>query len=200
MTDHANEIMRRAREAQDEGQGVVARPPRNTFVPATVRHDLPAAVHETTLDVPMSAQAAVVVRTSAVDRAKGFAIGLRELGFVLGALAVIVGVVGWRIPLVSLTTLTIFGVTYALAWAGGWFWSQLISPEGVMLFEAKRKWDEVRDARRERWGYWAQAHGFDPHAQRRTLLDSLLHPAVLTVGILCATALLLLGLYLTFGW
>jgi hypothetical protein len=199
MTSHAHEIMRRAKEAQDEGQGVVARR-ASTFVAPTVRHDLPTAIHQTELDVPMSAQAVVAVRTSAVDRAKGFAIGLRELGLVLGVLAVIVGVVGWKIPVFSLTTLTIFGVVYTLAWAGGWFWSQLISPEGVMLFESKRKWDEVRDARRERWGYWAQAHGFDPYIHRRALMDSLLHPAVLVVGILCATALMLLGLYLTFGW
>jgi hypothetical protein len=171
--NHAHEIMRRAKEAQDSGEGVVARR-ASTFVAPTVRHDLPTAIHQTELDVPLSAQAVVAVHTSAVDRAKGFAIGLRELGLVLGGLAVIVGVVGWRIPFFSLTTLTIFGVVYALAWAGGWFWSQLISPEGVMLFEAHAKWKEVGQARKERWAYWAQAHGFNPYVQRRTLVDSLL--------------------------
>jgi hypothetical protein len=198
-SDHGYEIMRRAKEGIDSGEGVVARR-ASTFVAPIPRHDLPTSVHETTLDVPMNAQAAVVMRTSAVDRAKGFAIGLRELGLVLGGLAVIVAVVGWRIPFFSLTTLTIFGVVYALAWAGGWFWSQLISPEGVMLFESKRKWDEVRDARRERWGYWAQAHGFNPYVQRRTLMDAILHPVVLVVAILGTTAVMLMGLYLTMGW
>lgn len=200
MTDHAHEIMRLAKESEEEGGRVVARRQGiTTFVAGERKPDLPQAIHTMTLDVAPNAQAGIVEHTSAVDRAKGFALGARELGLVLGALAVIVAVVGLEYPLISGVTLLTFGLVYAACWVVGYIWSQLVSPAGALLFESKRKWDHLDEARRERWYYWAVANGLKPYNPSPHLMKVLLHPLVLIVLIICTTALLITGLVLTFG-
>src|SRR5687768_11437148 len=76
-------------------QGEVLPPAR----PAT-----PPASNEsiTRFDVPPSATSNVEVRTSAVDRARGFVIATRELGIVFGVTAMAVAWLFAGVPLLSL--------------------------------------------------------------------------------------------------
>lgn len=116
----------------------------NNFVPALpVKMDTPApnTKLETNLEVPMSATQHVELRTSGVDRAKGYLLSTLPLCGAFGVAVVAVAVVGAGVPLMSLVTLAIFWLSFVAAWLLGYCYTLHVSPEGVSLYEARRKWD-----------------------------------------------------------
>lgn len=106
------------------------------------------------LNVPLSAQHNIEMRTSAVDRSKGFLIATVPLfaGFALGA--VLVSVFFFGTPFLSLTALVIFWLTFVATWLLAYLYTLAVSAEGIALFEAKRKWGVIEREQQERWDYY----------------------------------------------
>lgn len=92
------------------------------------------------VNVPQQAVMAVDMRTTAVDRARGFSIETHQLSLVTGLLAVLVAVVGFGHPFLALGTLWTFGIWYTLVWLGAWLFHRVISPEGLSFYNAVQMW------------------------------------------------------------
>lgn len=183
-----------SRDKQREMGLLATRYPEN-FVPVDRRApNLPPAVHNVTLDINPHAQQAVVTHTSAVDRAKGHALSTSILGAVLGVL-VVLGLWALRgYPFLSFWLLVAFWVTFAVVWAGSWFWTQLLSAEGVSFFEAHRKWRVIEREQEERWEAYHRQAGALPTLDDPRLQHDLRFAIVvgLAVGLPIAVAILIL--------
>lgn len=140
---------------QQEQMGLL-RSQQNNFVPAVQsRSQLPPQTGQSwQMDVTPSAQQQVIVRTSAVDRAKGYTITLIPLSAALAVLAVIVRVTLLSHPLLTLGTLFVFWLIFVLAWLVGWVVTLVMTPEFVSLYEAKRKWNVIEREQENRWAYY----------------------------------------------
>jgi hypothetical protein len=99
------------------------------------------------------------MRTSAVDRAKGFLIASVPLYAAFATAVVAVVVIGWSVPVWSLATLVIFWLSFTAAWVIGYTYTLTVSAEGVSLFEAKSKWDVIREEQRRRWEHYERLTG-----------------------------------------
>lgn len=141
-----------------EGMGIRKRP--SNFVPAIVnqRRDLPAMPINSevtmTIDAPLSATQHIEMRTSSVDRAKGFLLASVPLYLTFSAAIVAVVVFGFQVPLASLATLAIFMLMFVAAWIVGYTYTLTVSAEGVSLLEAKAKWDVIRYEQQRRWAHF----------------------------------------------
>lgn len=134
-------------------------PPRRHFTPALARHDPPpaplnAAVTHTVNATPSATQH-IELRTSAVDRALGFAIATSPLA--AGFAVVVVGIcaVGFGVPLMSLPTLIITFTVFAVVWTIAYLYTLSISAEGVSMYEAQQKWGILREEQRRRWEHYS---------------------------------------------
>jgi hypothetical protein len=136
---------------------------RDNYVPAAPQApQLPAQTgHHVTLDIAPHATQHIELRTSAVDRAKGHAISTSILGAVLGVLAVLAMWALQGYPFLSFWLLIVFWCVFAAVWAGSWFWTQLLSAEGVSFFEAHRKWRVIEREQEERWNHYRRVTGGD---------------------------------------
>ena len=145
---------------------------------------LPTAVHQTTFDLPLTAQGSVVVHTDAVDRAVGHGVAMAPIALSTAVLAVLIALV-FGAELFTLATFLVFWGVGTVVYSLLWMFNLLISTEGIMFMEVHRKWDEVRDSRRERWAYYAAANGLPQvHLARDYTL-------VWIVVALCSTVLVL---------
>jgi hypothetical protein len=101
------------------------------------------------------------MRTSAVDRAKGFLIASMPLyaAFALGVL--LVAVVGYKLPLLSISALAIFWLSFVAAWIVGYTYTLTVSAEGVSLWKAKAQWGVIREEQRRRWEHYERLTGMD---------------------------------------
>ena len=135
------------------------RRPIQKFVPAgPVRRDLPAmpinASVNHTIDAAPVATQHVEMKTSAVDRALGFLIASVPLygGFALLVLLVSVFFAG--VPFLSLPALVIFWLSFVAAWVVGYCYTLSVSAEGVSHYEARQKWDVIKEEQRRRWAHY----------------------------------------------
>ncbi len=138
------------------------RPQRANYIPAKVgevlppERSIPAALSsiEHTINVPATSTQHIEVRTNSVDRAKGFLIAGVPLYAAWGVGSLIVGVLFWDLPVLSLAGLAVFWFPFLLAWGFGYLVTLITSAEGTAWYEAKRKWDVVDREQKERWGYY----------------------------------------------
>ena len=145
---------------QEQVEAGLIRKPSKLVVPqpaAPVVRRMPAGELNTvshTLDVAPSATHYVEMKTSAVDRSKGFLIATVPLsgGFALGVL--LVAVFFWSVPLFSLPALVVFWLSFVAAWLFAYLWMLLVSAEGIALFEAWSKWNVIKREQSERWDYY----------------------------------------------
>jgi uncharacterized protein YacL len=129
------------------------------FVAADPRSvDMPPAIHSVTLEVTPSAQQAVVMHTSAVDRSKGFQIAITPIALVLAILAVLVSVV-FENQIFTFLSLLIFWCVFAVVYVIGWALTALVTPEFVSWYEARRKWNIVEREQSERWDHYKRQAG-----------------------------------------
>jgi hypothetical protein len=139
--------------------------PANFVEPARYeeRRELPAYAprHEVvhTIDAPLSATQHIELRTSAVDRAKGFLIASTPLyaAFALGVL--LVSVLFFNVPFWSFWGLSVFWLSFVLAWLWGYRETLVRSAEGIAHYEAKRKWDVIEEEQRRRWEHYDRQIG-----------------------------------------
>ena len=134
--------------------------PQANYVPAPIQRRTAAPM------MPINSQVAHVIdaapvatqhvemRTSAVDRAKGFLIASVPLYMAFAVAVVGVCVVGWRVPVFSLATFIIFWLAFVAAWIVGYTYTLNVSAEGVAHYEARQKWDVIREEQRRRWEHY----------------------------------------------
>ena len=151
---------------EQESQGLIKRNSYRNYVPPqpsapTVRKMPPAelAAVSHTIDVAPSATHHVEMRTSAVDRSKGFLIATVPLfaGLALGM--VLISVFFFDVPFLSLTALTVFWLSFVAAWLISYVYTLAVSAEGIAMFEAKSKWDVIKREQKERWDYYKKLNG-----------------------------------------
>ena len=97
--------------------------------------------------MPPTPQTSVtVLKTSYTDKAKGYSMVTTVLGAALGVLGVLVAIVGFDVPALSLATLTVFFAIFAACWLVGWLAVVFVSGDGVALFTS---WRTLRMVERE---------------------------------------------------
>lgn len=124
--------------------------------PATV---LPVQDTRHTIDVPMQATQHIEMRTSAVDRSKGFLLANVPL---FGAFALGVWLLSGLLtnaPLFSFLGLCILWSSFVLAWLASYFYTLHTSAEGTAHYEARQKWAVIREEQRRRWEHYDQISG-----------------------------------------
>jgi fatty acid desaturase len=112
-----------------------------------------------TIDVQPSATQHIEMKTSAVDRSKGFLIATVPLFAAFAVGAVLIAYIAFDVPVLSVAALTIFWLTFVLAWAASYIYTLAISAEGIARYESKRKWDVVEREQTERWNYYNKQIG-----------------------------------------
>lgn len=107
-----------------------------------------------TINAPLSATQHVEMKTSAVDRAKGFLIASVPLyaAFALGVLLVSVLFAG--VPFWSFWGLSVFWLSFVLAWLWGYRETLEKSAEGIAHFEARAKWKVIMREQDKRWAHY----------------------------------------------
>ena len=109
---------------------------------------LPPAQHE--LQHAQPVQTVQRLDTSAVDRAKGFTIVSVPLAAALGFVALLVGIVAFGVPWLSLPALLLLFGMFTLAWLVAWLWHQSASPDGVALWQVLLGYRLLRHEQRAR--------------------------------------------------
>ncbi len=126
-------------------------PTRNNFVePAPIqpwRGFQPATPQEVILRAPAEPETVAISET---DRAIAFNISTMGLAVMVGLGGLLLAVVGWQVPLLSVTALAIFFGFAALIWAGAWLFHALASPDGIGLIGVLLQYRLLRYEQRAR--------------------------------------------------
>ena len=133
------------------------RPAAAKFVPAgPARRELPAmpGAVSTQIDITPTATMHTEVKTSEVDRAKGFLLRTLPLYGAFGLLVVLVCVFFAGVPLMSLASLTIFWLSFVAAWLVAYSYDLSRSPSGIAHMEASRKWNLIEKEHDRRWAHY----------------------------------------------
>lgn len=99
--------------------------------------------------VPL-AQTSVELHTTYVDRAKGFQVATLPISIAFGIGALVVAVVGYRVPVLSLGALAVFWLAFLAWWLVGWAIHTVASPDGIALVQALLMYRYVRKEQVER--------------------------------------------------
>ena len=111
------------------------------------------------IDVAPQATQHIELRTSAVDRAKGFLLASVPLYAAFATAVVAVVIIGWSVPVFSLAAFVIFWVSFVMAWGVGYLYTLHVSAEGVSMYEARRKWNVIEREQNRRWDYYERQIG-----------------------------------------
>lgn len=140
---------------------IVKRP--SNFVPAipdapvAKRQPVPALPEQSmnyALDVPLQSTQQIVMKTSAVDRAQGFAISTRQLGLTIGFAVTVASIAFADVPVFSFWSLSIYVMTYAAVWLYAYYLSLKYSPEGIARNESDRKWGVIERHQERMWDHY----------------------------------------------
>jgi hypothetical protein len=115
----------------------------STFVPALKEPAQPKTVIIEPPDLailPTSAMTTVEIRTSHSDRAKAFQIVSVPLAAAVGAGSLIIGRVGWGIPLFSVAALAWLWGGFLLTWLAAWVIHNVVSSDGIALIHTLLGW------------------------------------------------------------
>lgn len=140
----------------DEARQLPA-PRRQTFVPAAPKQriiKMPDTVAAYSIEAPLSAIQSVEMRTSSVDRAKGYLLRMIPLFATVALLAVLTAVYFADWPFLSLASFLLYWTVFAICWLISYIHDMSISPEGVSYFEARSKWGVIREEQRQRWNHY----------------------------------------------
>jgi hypothetical protein len=114
-------------------------PPRVEVLPPV---DLPP--------MPQIAQTSVELRTTYTDRAKGFQLATVPVAMAFGLGSLVVAIVGFAVPVVSLGALAVFWLAFLGWWTIGWAIHHVASPDGVALIQALLQYRYVRHEQKDR--------------------------------------------------
>jgi hypothetical protein len=105
-----------------------------------------------------TAQTTVELHTTYLDRAQGFQLATLPIAIAFGVGALIVAIVGYSVPLVSIGALTIFWLAFLGWWLLGWAIHHIASPDGIALVQAIMMFRYVRLEQKERHRRYASLH------------------------------------------
>lgn len=103
-----------------------------------------------------TATTAVELRTTYADRARGFQVATVPIAVAFGVGALIVAVVGWAVPVVSVAALAVFWLAFLAWWLGGWLIHTLVSPDGIALLQAVLGYKYLRHEQKARLRRYTQ--------------------------------------------
>lgn len=132
--------------------------PQAKYVPAgAVRREMPMPINSNvalTIDAAPVATTHIDVRTSEVDRAKGFLLRSVPLYGAFALLVLLVTIFFYNVPLLSLPALVIFWLSFVAAWLLAYCYDLSRSPAGIAHMEARNKWDVIKEEQRRRWAHY----------------------------------------------
>ncbi len=96
------------------------------------------------------AQTSVELHTNYVDRAKGFQLATLPISIAFGVGVLVVAIVGFAVPVVSVAALAVFWLAFLGWWLLGWAIHHLASPDGVALLQAILMYRIIRHDQKER--------------------------------------------------
>ena len=148
------QVKQRAQNRYDTGANLV-KPVQETAITRRPRMEvLPVQETRHTIDVPMQATQHIEMKTSAVDRSKGFLIANVPL---FGAFALGVWLLSGLVtatPLFSFLGLCILWSSFVLAWLASYAYTLHTSAEGTAHYEARQKWSIIKEEQRRRWEHY----------------------------------------------
>lgn len=151
-------------------------PERQTILP-------PATTSQhTALDVPLNAIQMVEVRTSEIDRSKGYLMRTLPLSAAFAIVATIAGITLAQRPFLSWSAFLIFWLSFVGAWMFGEYRHGKSSPNSVALEEVRRKWDNIDANDKRRWDSWQAATGIYIPKAPRPVNDFVVQHVWLIVG------------------
>lgn len=140
---------------------------RSNFVPAlpdmpVAKRTAPAPPDQSinyALDVPLQSTQQIIMKTTAVDRAQGFAIKTRQLGLIIGFAVTVASIAFADVPVFSFWSLTIYVLTYAAVWLYAYYLDLKHSPEGIARNESDRKWGVIERHQERMWDHYDRMMG-----------------------------------------
>ena len=97
-----------------------------------------------------TAQTSVELRTTYLDRAQGFQLATLPISIAFGVGALVVAVVGYSVPIISLGALAVFWLAFLGWWLLGWAIHHIASPDGIALVQALLAYRFIREEQVER--------------------------------------------------
>jgi len=97
-----------------------------------------------------TAQTSVELHTTYLDRAAGFQLTTLPISIAFGMGALIVAIVGYSVPVISIGALTVFWLAFLGWWLLGWAIHHVASPDGIALVQALLMFKYVRAEQIER--------------------------------------------------
>lgn len=137
----------------------------NYVAPERVRR--PTQVQILPPEAPMVQPASMIesrVHGSYQDRARGFNLVALPLAGGVGVGSLIVGLVGFSVPIVSVAALAWLWSGFLLTWLIAWGLHLLFSPDGVSLLHTASLWGYLRREQAERWAFYHRQ--FDDDQER----------------------------------
>lgn len=107
----------------------------------------PVTPQEVILHSPVELKGAAVSET---DRAVAFNISTAGLAGIVGVGGLMLAVVGWQVPLLSVSALAIFFGVAAAIWFGAWLFHSAASPDGIGLIGVLLQYRLLRHEQRAR--------------------------------------------------
>jgi len=94
--------------------------------------------------LPTAAMTTVEIRTTHSDKAKAFQIVSVPLALAVGAGSLIVGLVGWSVPLFSVAALAWLWSGFLLTWLAAWVIHNVVSADGIALLHTMWGWQYLK--------------------------------------------------------
>ena len=105
------------------------------------------------VDMPVmmpTAQTMVELRTTYTDRAVGFQLATMPISIAFGVGALVVAVVGYSVPVLSIGALAVFWLAFLGWWLLGWTIHHIASPDGIALVQTILMYKYIRADQQER--------------------------------------------------
>jgi hypothetical protein len=112
---------------------------------------------EDALPMLPTAQTSVELHTTYTDRAKGFQLATLPISIAFGIGALVVAVVGYSVPVISIGALAVFWLAFLTWWLIGWAIHHVASPDGIALVQALLMYRYVRREQAERHQRYREA-------------------------------------------
>jgi hypothetical protein len=90
------------------------------------------------------------VAVSETDRAVAFNVSTAGLAVIVGIGGLLLAVVGWQVPLLSVSALAVFFGVAAVIWFGAWLFHNMASPDGIGLIGVLLQYRLLRHEQRAR--------------------------------------------------
>jgi hypothetical protein len=117
--------------------------PSSYYARAEIVPDLPAVRFP-------SPPTTILPRSTYTDRAKGFSIATGPLAAATGFVVLLIGIVAFGVPVLSVAALLLAFGGFCAAWLVAYLAHILISPDGALFAHVILTWQYLREEQRER--------------------------------------------------